>query len=164
MTHRSFAREGRGFSAIGIWHPKTAHNVGSLWRSAGLYGAAFVFTVGHRYAKQPSDTQHTTLHTPLFHYTDLDDLVEHLPHSCPLIGVEMDPRATALSRFTHPERGAYLLGAEDHGLPPQVLDRCHRLVEIETPAPQSMNVACAGAVLLHHRHVAAMATRMAAAS
>ncbi len=164
MTRRSFARNGRGFSAIGIYHPRTADNVGSLWRSASLYGAAFVFTVGRRYVKQASDTPHTTMHTPLFHYVDLDDIMEHLPHSCPLIGVELDPRATMLSRFTHPERGAYLLGAEDHGLPPAVLDRCHRLVQIETPAPQSMNVACAGAVLLWHRHMAAMATRMAVAS
>jgi tRNA G18 (ribose-2'-O)-methylase SpoU len=155
MTRRRFAREGRGFFAVGIYHPKAEVNTGSLWRSASLFGAAFVFTVGRRYKRQASDTPGTPSHTPLLHFADLDDLVEHLPHSCPLVGAELDPRASELSRFVHPERAAYLLGAEDHGLPQAVLGRCHRLVQIETARPESMNVACAGTVLLHHRLISA---------
>jgi tRNA G18 (ribose-2'-O)-methylase SpoU len=155
MTRRSFARAGRGFHAIGIWHPKTELNVGSLWRSASLYGAAFVFTVGRRYREQASDTVRTPKRTPLFHFTDVGDLVAHLPHSCPLVGVEMAMGAVPLAGFVHPERAAYLLGAEDHGLPETVLERCHRLVRIESAEPQSMNIACAGSVVLHHRFTAA---------
>jgi tRNA G18 (ribose-2'-O)-methylase SpoU len=153
VTRRSFAREGRGYFAIGIWHPKHEVNVGSLWRSASLFGAAYVFTLGRRYARQASDTPRTPLHVPLLHFGDVEDLVAHLPHSCPLVGVELDPRAQDLDGFTHPERAAYLLGAEDHGLPLAVLDRCHYLVQVETAAPESMNVACAGSILLHARHV-----------
>ena len=32
----------RGYYAIGIEHTKTAENVGTLWRSADLLGAAFI--------------------------------------------------------------------------------------------------------------------------
>ena len=145
----------RGYFAVGIHGCKTESNVGSLWRSATLYGAAFVFTVGHRYRPQASDTPRTPLHTPLFQFASVDDLVEHLPSECPLVGVELNEDAHALPSYGHPERVAYLLGAEDHGLPAEVMDRCHQVVSIPSARPQSMNVACAGSVLLYDRYVKA---------
>lgn len=153
MTRRSLAREGRGFFAVGIYHPKTEANVGTLWRSANLYGAAYVFTIGLRYRPQASDTPQTPRHTPLFHYDDLDAALRGLPWSTPLVGIELDPRARELRRFAHPPRAAYLLGAEDHGLPPAVTDRCHSLIQIESPGLASMNVATAGTVVLYDRYV-----------
>ncbi len=143
----------RGYFGVGIYRPAKAVNVGSLWRSAALFGASFLATVGHRYERQPSDTGKAANNTPLLHYADLDDLITHLPWSCPLIGVELDPRATELHKFWHPDRALYLLGAEDDGLPPSVLDRCHHIVQIPTPEPISMNVACAGSVTLASRHM-----------
>lgn len=149
-----------GYFAVGIYGCKTEANVGTLWRSATLYGAAFVFTIGKRYRRQASDTPNTPLHTPLLHFATVDDLHAHLPHGAPLIGVELDPRARLLTGYGHPERAVYLLGAEDDGLPLNVLDRCHSIVQIETLLPQSMNVATAGTVLLHDRHVKANARRV----
>lgn len=142
----------RGFFGVAVYQPKTEANVGSLWRSADLFGAAFLATVGRRYTHQASDTTRAATHTPLLHYADLDDLLAHLPHGCPLVGVELDPRGTDLDRLAHPERALYLLGAEDHGLPPAVLDRCHYLTAIPTARPRSLNVACAGSIVLSHRH------------
>lgn len=151
----------RGFFAMGVYHAKTEANIGTLMRSAYLYQAAFVFTVGHRYRKQASDTPNTQLHIPLFNFETIDDLIEHLPNRAPLVGVELDPRGKQLPNYTHPERAVYLLGAEDKGLPQHVIDRCHSLVEIPTPEPQSMNVATAGTIILYDRHVKAMARREA---
>lgn len=141
----------RGYFAIGILHNKTPANIGTLWRSAHIYDAAFVFTVGARYTPQASDTPKTPRHTPLFHFADFDDLLAHLPHGCPLVGVELSPAATPLGDYEHPDRACYLLGAEDHGIPPQTLTRCHDVVQIEAPKPQSHNVAVAGALLMHDR-------------
>lgn len=140
-----------GFFAVGIWHPKHENNVGTLWRSATLYDAAFVFTVGARYRRQASDTPNTPAHIPLFHYTDVDDLVKHLPYSAPLVGIELDSRAKDLTSYSHPQRAVYLLGAEDHGLSPEVMDRCHDLVVVPTVRSFSHNVAVAGGILLHDR-------------
>lgn len=146
---------GRGFFAIGIFHNKTPQNIGTLWRSAQMYNAAFVFTVGARYDRQASDTPRTPLHMPLFHFDDLDDLVSHLPWSTPLVGIEMDPRATMLGDYNHRQRACYILGAEDHGLSADAADRCVDLVQIEGPKPQSHNVAVAGALVLHLRWMGA---------
>jgi tRNA G18 (ribose-2'-O)-methylase SpoU len=153
----------RGFWAIGVYHTKTEANVGTLWRTAHLYGAAFVFTVGRRYQRQSSDTPKTPLHTPLLHFADVADLVEHLPWSTPLVGVELDPRAVALPEYEHRERAVYLLGAEDHDLPMDVLDACHDVVQIPSLMPQSMNVAVAGSLIVYDRHVKAAARQAVAA-
>src|SRR6185312_1312420 len=98
---------------------------------------------------------HTTRHIPLFHFATIGDAISHLPNETPLIGVELDPRGRQLHEYSHPERAAYLLGAEDAGLPQRVIDMCHDLIEIPTPQPQSMNVATAGSIVLYDRHVKA---------
>lgn len=151
MTRREQLRDPRGFFGIGICHGKTKANLGTLWRSADLLGAAFVFTVGARYKQQSSDTTKAWRHVPLHHYETVDDLVRHLPHSCPLVGIELDERAIELSGFSHPERAAYLLGAEDHGLTKDEIAACHSLVQL--PGRYSMNVAAAGTVVMYDRHV-----------
>lgn len=147
----------RGFFAVGVWHPKTEVNVGTLWRSAHLYGAAFVFTVGRRYRPQAADTPKTPLHTPLFHFRDVEDVLDHLPYSAPLVGIELDPRAVPLPDYRHRDRAVYLLGAEDHGLPADVLDACHDVIQIPSLLPQSMNVSAAGTLVMYDRHVQALA-------
>jgi tRNA G18 (ribose-2'-O)-methylase SpoU len=141
----------RGFAIIGIVRPKNSQNVGTLWRTAHIYGCAFTFTVGRRFPQQASDTLKAWRHTPMFEFADIEDLREHLPFSTPLVGVELDPRAKPLPAFTHPERTCYLLGAEDSGLTEAERAACHHLVEIPTVRPFCLNVATAGAILLHDR-------------
>lgn len=137
----------RGYCGIGIYGTKSAVNVGTLWRSAGMMGAAFIFTVGRRYPKQASDTNKTWRHIPLWHFDSLDDL--RVPHDCPLIGVEQTPKSRPLPGYRHPERAIYLLGAEDSGLPAKVLARCHQVVAI--PSERCLNVATAGSIVLYDR-------------
>lgn len=142
----------RGYYGIGVHHPKHEVNIGTLWRTAHIMGAGFVFTVGQRYQRQCSDTVKAWRHTPLLHFTDIDDLLDHLPYSCPLVGVEAGILAThRLSAFVHPERAAYLLGAEDHGLAPDVAERCHHVIEIDAARPLCLNVAVAGSLVLYDR-------------
>jgi tRNA G18 (ribose-2'-O)-methylase SpoU len=140
-----------GFYGIGVYHPKTEENVGTLWRSANLLGASFIFTVGRRYKQQSTDTMKTPLHIPLLHYADIDDLVTHLPHDCPLVGVELSEKAIDLNSFPHPKRACYLLGAEDYGIPPEVLTKCH--TQVKLAGKYSMNVAVAGSIVIYHRQV-----------
>ena len=145
----------RGFCGIGVSHGKHLANFGTLLRSAHLLGASFVFTVGARFRRQTSDTQKAWRHMPVFEYLTTDDLHAHLPHSAPLIGIELDPRAEPLENFEHPTRAVYLLGAEDHGLSPAERARCHRIVQL--PGAYSLNVAAAGTVVLYDRHAKACA-------
>lgn len=140
----------RGYFGIGIEHTKNPMNVGTLWRSASLLGAAFMFTVGRRYQRQSSDTLKAWKHIPLFHYATMDQLFAALPFSCPLVGVELEDRAVPLADFAHPERAIYLLGAEDNGLTPDAIKRCHSLVQL--PGRFSMNVSVAGSIVMYDRH------------
>lgn len=141
----------RGYFGIAMYHAKHETNVGTLWRSAHTYGAAFIATVGRRYVKQSSDTCKTPLSTPLHHYVDMMDLLQHLPHGCRLVGVELDSRAVPLTRYQHPHNALYLMGAEDYGLTAAVRDACHDLVQIPTPGPMSLNVSVAGSLVMADR-------------
>jgi len=134
---------------IGILQHKRGHNIGTLWRSAFILGASHIFTIGKSYKKQTSDVLKTWRQIPLFHYETFDDFYTHLPYNTKLIGVEMDERSEHLYEFEHPPRAVYLLGAEDNGLPPDVLDRCHRLVDL--PGTNSHNVAVAGSIVMNDR-------------
>ncbi len=140
----------RGFWGIGIFHPKTDVNIGTLLRTAFVYGAQYVFTVGKRYHKQASDTTNTMNHVPLFEYKTIKECVDHLPRETMLVGVELSEEARDLRPFCHPERAAYLLGAEDHGIPPRVLERCHAVVQIPG-GEKCLNVSVAGSLVIYDR-------------
>lgn len=141
----------RGYFGIGVVGAKTETNVGTLLRSAHAFGAAFVFTVGHRYGRrQSTDTTDATRHVPLWQFATFEELVRSVPLGCAMIGVELDERAVALSEFKHPERALYVLGAEDHGLSEADRSRCDALVQIPGAA-FCLNVATAGSIVLYDR-------------
>lgn len=139
-----------GFFGIGIYHPEQQENLGSLWRSAYILGASFIFTIGkNKFVKESSDVTHAWNKIPLYTHTDFDGFYDALPYSTQLIGVEMHEDAIAVNHFEHPHRAVYLLGCESSGLPSKVINRCHKLVSL--PGNFSLNVATAGAVLLYDR-------------
>ena len=139
----------RGYYAIGIVGSKTPLNVGTLWRSAGIMGAQFIFTCGRRYPKQASDTIKAWKHVPLFEFDCSDDLFNHVPKDCVPVAVELDAKARPLPKYHHPERAIYMLGAEDTGLPKNVLERCRDIVQL--PGERCLNVAVAGSIVLYDR-------------
>ena len=142
-----------GYFGIGVFHPKTEINIGTLWRHAYLYDATFVFIIGARYRKQTSDTQKAWRHIPLWQFPDFETFAASPLYNAQRVAVELTTDATLLPHFKHPARAVYLLGAEDHGLPAHVLDACHRTVQIPTPQPHSMNVATAGTLVMYDRYV-----------
>jgi len=144
----------RGYCGIGVWHSKNAVNIGTLFRSADLLGAAFVFTIGRRYKRQASDTRKSWRHMPLWHFDALESLVAACPYSCLIVGVELTDKAKPIETFCHPERAIYLLGAEDHGLSPDMIAKCHTVIRL--PGESSMNVSSAGTVVLYDRAAKAM--------
>ena len=139
----------RGFFAIGIEHPKTSHNIGTLWRSAYAFDAAFIFTIGARYHKQSSDTLYTWRHIPLLHFDTFEQFQTSRPHDCELVGIELTATAIELRKFTHPQRAVYLLGSEDNGLTRQAQQACQRTIVI--PASYCLNVATAGSIAMYDR-------------
>lgn len=152
MNHNDFGiGKRRGFWEIGIYGNKTPANLGVLWRSASLFKANGIFTIGQRYPKkcQPSDTRKTYKHIPLREYGDFECFLKSVPRETKVIAIEIAAGSKNLRQFKHPERAIYILGAEDDGLPENVLKSCDHVVHI--PMEQSMNVAACGSIICYDR-------------
>jgi len=64
--------------------------------------------------------------------------------------VEITENAKQLPAYKHPHQACYLLGAEDYGLSPEIIKKCHDIVQI----PYSfscLNVAVAGSIVFYDR-------------
>ncbi len=138
-----------GYYGVGIVNGKTEFNYWSLFRTAQILDAYFLFTIGERYKIHAADTMKSYRHMPVFNYKDFDDFNNHRPYDCVLVGVETGENSTILDEFDHPKRAIYLLGAEDNGLPKKAIEKCQYLVKLH--GDRSMNVSVAGSIVLHDR-------------
>lgn len=139
----------RGYFGIAVSRPKTDTNVGTLWRSAHVFGAAFLAVVGGRYRKQSSDTMQSPRHVPLYEYDTFEEFYGHLPHGCQLIVVERVEGARDIVGYHHPQSAVYLLGPEDGSLTREELLRCHSRLVI--PGDYCLNLAVAGSIVIYDR-------------
>ena len=134
---------------IGVINTKTEANIGTLWRSALTFGASYIFTINKRYDKQLTDTFKTWSKIPLFHFDTFEDFKKSIPFGSRIIAIEREEGGQFLQEFVHPRRCCYLLGAEDSGIPKDILQQCHQTVAIN--ARHSLNVAVAGSIVLYDR-------------
>jgi len=139
----------KGYFGIGCLNMKSSDNYGTLFRTAQILEADFIFLIGCRFKQQPTDTMKSWRHMPMFQYKDFSDFNEHRPYDCKLIGIELSSKSVPLSEFKHPKNCIYLLGAEDHGLSREAMDACQSLVVL--PGTRSMNVSVAGSIVLYDR-------------
>ena len=140
----------RGYFGIGIINSKDEANIGTLWRSANIFGAQFIFTIGKRYPKkQATDTMQTPRHVPLFEYNTWDDFKNNIPRGCEIIAVELDEKSKPIENMKHPQQAIYLLGAEDKGIPLEILQDCTRIIQL--PGEHCLNVSTAGSIIMYDR-------------
>lgn len=137
------------YFGIGIFNPKTEENVGSLWRTAFILGASFIFIIDAKYKKKSSDVLKVWSKIPLFQFESVDAFLQTVPYSCKIVGVEMDEKSTPIKEYKHPERAIYLLGSEDKGLTNELKNKCQDLIIL--PGENSMNVAAAGSIVIFDR-------------
>lgn len=62
----------RGYFGIGIHCPKVTKNIGTLWRTAHILGADFMFIIGKRYENMRTDTRKSWRHVPLLWETVIE--------------------------------------------------------------------------------------------
>ena len=138
-----------GYFGIGCIGMKTADNYGTLFRTAQIMGADFIFLIGTRFKKQASDTMKSWRHLPLFEYDTFADFNKHRPYDCRLVGVELTESSIPIKEYKHPKQACYLLGAEDNGLTREAIEACQEIIIL--PGERSMNVAVAGSIVLYDR-------------
>lgn len=139
----------KGYFGIGIEHGKTEFNYHTLFRTAQIFDADFIFVINQRYKYGAPDTMCAYRHIPTFSYVDIEDFNNHRPFDCQLIGIELVESATMLIDFIHPKRAIYLLGAEDHGLTKEAISICQQIIKL--PGERSLNVATAGSIVIYDR-------------
>lgn len=139
----------KGYFGIGCLNMKTSMNYGTLFRTAQIFEADFIFLIGARFKPQATDTMKSFRHIPVFVYRDFKDFNDHRPYDCKLIGIELAETAVMLSDFKHPKQACYLLGAEDNGLTKEALQHCQEVIKL--PGERSLNVSVAGSIVLYDR-------------
>jgi len=139
-----------GYYGIGVFMPKTEHNYWTLFRTAQILDADFLFLIGARFKIHSADTMCSYRHMPVFSYTDFQDFNTHRPFYCKLVGIELTDNAIEVSEYKHPKRAVYLLGAEDNGLSRECIDNCQDIIKLH--GKRSMNVSVAGSIVLYDRY------------
>ena len=142
-------KKARGYSAIGLRHPKTSANIGSVLRAAGCFDATMVAIDGHGYTNSKLDTTKSWRHRPLL---IVDDIIKVIPHDCVVVGVELLEGSRNLKNYIHPERAFYVFGPEDGCLDDEITSLCRDIIYIDTPGP-CMNLAACANVVLYDRLV-----------
>jgi tRNA G18 (ribose-2'-O)-methylase SpoU len=140
----------RGYFAVGVDGISKPMNLGNLMRIANAFDASFFFTIAPQLRlndARHADTSESQGALPLYTYKSAAEF--RLPVGCRLVGVEITDDATELPRFRHPQRAAYVFGAERHSLSPAILSRCEFVVKI--PMKFSINVGMAGAIVMYDR-------------
>ena len=138
----------RGYFGVGVFQPKFCENVGTLYRSAHIFGASFIYTIGRRYREQASDTTKAHKSIPFYHYVSMEDFLANIPRECRVVCVENSKNAWPIKNFVHPERAAYLIGSEDNGIPPKILEKYMNVI---LPGKMCMNLAVAGSLVMFDR-------------
>jgi tRNA G18 (ribose-2'-O)-methylase SpoU len=149
---------GRGPRAVLVCPNLTnPENLGALVRLADVFGVDAVLVGPH--SPDPLSrrvlrvSMGTALRLPVVGSTELEAEVERLRDDLgfELLASVIDPSAEPLDRAARPERLALFLGNENAGLGPEWVARCSRCVTIPMRAGgESLNVAVAGGILLHH--------------
>jgi tRNA(Leu) C34 or U34 (ribose-2'-O)-methylase TrmL len=136
----------RGFSAIGLYQPKTPENVGSALRAAKCYGSSMLAVMGKRFKRASTDTFKQYRHMPVL---EVEDLKAVIPFGAVPVAVELIEGAQSLAHYEHPKQAFYIFGPEDGSIPEHVLEWCRDKVYV--PTNGCMNLAATVNVVLYDR-------------
>ena len=129
-------------------------NVGGLFRNAAALGARAVLLDASccdpLYRKAIRVSVGASLLIPFARLGPGEDAIELL-ETYGFAPLALSPTgATLIDQLSPPKRAALLLGSEGHGLPAQVLARCPTVSIAMAEGFDSLNVATAGGIALHH--------------
>ncbi len=150
---------------------RSAHNVGSIFRTAEGFGVTRIICSGYTpYPRQDHDPRlphladKITAHihkTALgaeaivpFSYSTEPPLAELRRGGYRIVGLEQSPQAVMLPGYQQTDHIALLLGEEVAGIPPELVAACDDLIEIPMHGhKESFNVSVAAGIALYHlRH------------
>jgi TrmH RNA methyltransferase len=152
-----WAREGKtGLVLVSVWND---HNLGAIVRSAAFFGATYVALATAGEAARLTTSAYRVAEGGMEHveFRSLGNpagFLKSAAKSLVIIGAEHRARLRLRDLKTivagRSSGVALVVGNEEHGLPPEIKERCTALVRIPgTGAMESLNVAQAAALFLH---------------
>ncbi len=146
--------------AVLLHNVRSAHNVGSIFRTADAAGVSALYLTGYtprptdRFGRPQKDIAKTALgaevSVPWEHARDFKKIVRRMrADGWHILGLEQDKRAVDYRAFSAPERTLLVLGNEVRGLSHALRLACDTLVEIPMHGKkESLNVSVAAGIAL----------------
>lgn len=141
---------------------RSAHNVGSIFRTADGAGVKKVFLVGYtprpldRFGRVQKEIQKTSLgasESIIWEYSETIEPVLTVlkAEGITVVAVEQSPRSVLLQEFTVPAKVAYVFGNEVDGVAVTTLMVADTIVELPMQGKkESLNVSVAAGIVLYH--------------
>lgn len=152
-----------------VHNVRSAHNVGSILRSADGFGLEHVYLTGYtpypetkndnrlphlaqRATRQISKTALGAENSLKWTYSkDIFKLINNLKKHYQVVALEQTPKATPLRDFKSSKNTALIVGSEIKGLDQQILDAADLHLEIPMLGQkESFNVGIAAAIAMYH--------------
>jgi tRNA G18 (ribose-2'-O)-methylase SpoU len=143
---------------------RSAHNVGSIFRTSDGAGVAKIYITGYtpapidRFGRENSEIAKTSLgatHTvPYEVVEDITSVIHGLKEAgVQIISVEQTDRAIPYTKLGESGEAAFIFGNEITGVEKEVLEASDFHIQIPmSGAKESLNVSvCAGVILFHYR-------------
>lgn len=150
-------------TAILLHNVRSAHNVGSIFRTADAAGVAEVYLSGYtpcpvdRFGREQKEIKKTALGAESVMRWEYAKNPAHIVRKLrakgwQIVGVEQDARAIDYRDHVPGQKALYIFGNEVRGISPQLRRECDSLVEIPMHGKkESLNVSVAAGVVLFGR-------------
>jgi len=144
---------------------RSAHNVGSIFRTSDGAGVSKIYLVGYtpapidRFGRPQPEIEKTSLGASLtipweqVADASVPETLEALKaHGFAVVAVEQTPKSVSLYDYTTTEKVCYIFGNEIDGVSQTILDLADTIVEIPMHGQkESLNVGVSVGVVLFHR-------------
>ena len=146
--------------AVLLHNVRSAHNVGSIFRTADAAGVSQIYLTGHtpapldRFGRIRKDIAKTALgaerHVPWEHHASPTRLISRLKkEGWRVVGVEQDVRARDYRSIRVKTKTAFVFGNEVKGVSKSILKVCDSIVEVPMRGKkESLNVSVAAGIIL----------------
>jgi 23S rRNA (guanosine2251-2'-O)-methyltransferase len=147
-------------TAVLLHNIRSAHNVGSIFRTADAAGISRIYLSGYtpkpvdRFGRLQKEIAKTALgaerSVPWEYFTSPDTLISKVKkEGWQIVGVEQDKRAIDYRKFKIKKPTLFILGNEVRGLSPSLRAKCDTLIEIPMHGTkESLNVSVAAGIIL----------------
>jgi tRNA G18 (ribose-2'-O)-methylase SpoU len=137
---------------VAAWRVKNPQNVGSLVRLVDNVGGDTLYLLDDDNPKRESSIKKTaglSFKNVRLIVTSSDKFFHSIPDGYAVFAVETDQNSENIFTTQFPDKVAFLLGSEMHGLSPDLIARCQQSIHIPmTGSCKSMNISHALSVVL----------------